>query len=408
MKTVAEVTPDRHHEADDAHIQHHFETAGQQFSASKLGMWLFLATELLMFGGLFCAYAIYRGNHPEMFAWGSKLMNVGLGGVNTLVLITSSLTMAAAVRCAQLGQRKRLTLLLSLTFLGGCGFLGIKYLEYRPKFEHGLLWGSLYRPDPAYVLAHFGDGHHEGEDAHAEAEEEAVVAYEVDLERGKGILLQTCASCHGADLRGMPNNGVNLLTSKFVGEKTDEELLAFVKVGRQPFDPASTTGVAMPPRGGNPTLDDDELRDTIAMLRVVREQTAVVEAAGPAAEGDEVAGSETAAAALGLPAGGELLPRSVLPPAPQGPPGLALAEEVSFRVPEEPENMHHFFGIYFMMTGLHGIHVLAGMILIGWLIVGAAMGRFHAGYFTPVDLIGLFWHLVDLIWIFLFPLFYLI
>ena len=77
-------------------------------------------------------------------------------------------------------------------------------------------------------------------------------------------------------------------------------------------------------------------------------------------------------------------------------------------VPPAPPNAHRFFGIYFLMTGLHGIHVVAGMLVIGWLMIGAALGRYDGAYYTPVDLGGLFWHLVDLIWIFLFPLFYLI
>jgi hypothetical protein len=73
-----------------------------------------------------------------------------------------------------------------------------------------------------------------------------------------------------------------------------------------------------------------------------------------------------------------------------------------------PPNVHLFFGIYFALTGLHGIHVLAGMAMLIWLAWGAAKGRYHQNYFTPVDLGGLYWHLVDLVWIFLFPLFYLI
>jgi cytochrome c oxidase subunit 3 len=77
-------------------------------------------------------------------------------------------------------------------------------------------------------------------------------------------------------------------------------------------------------------------------------------------------------------------------------------------IPPTPEGAHRFFAVYFLMTGLHGIHVVAGMAVIAWLMVSAALGRYDAAYFTPVDLGGLFWHLVDLIWIFLFPLFYLI
>jgi len=76
--------------------------------------------------------------------------------------------------------------------------------------------------------------------------------------------------------------------------------------------------------------------------------------------------------------------------------------------PDVPDNIHMFFNIYFMMTGLHGIHVLIGIIVLTWLLIGATKGRFTSEYFTPIDLGGLYWHVVDLIWIFLFPLFYLI
>ena len=90
------------------HLQHHFDTAEQQFDAGKLGMWLFLATEILLFGGLFCAYAVYRANHPEIFLYAHQFLDKSLGGTNTVILLCSSLTMAWAVRASQLGQRKLL------------------------------------------------------------------------------------------------------------------------------------------------------------------------------------------------------------------------------------------------------------------------------------------------------------
>ena len=77
------------------HLQHHFDTPAQQYDSAKLGMWLFLATEVLLFGGLFCAYAVYRANHPEVFVWAHHLLDTTLGAINTVVLLTSSLTMAA-------------------------------------------------------------------------------------------------------------------------------------------------------------------------------------------------------------------------------------------------------------------------------------------------------------------------
>ena len=88
------------------HLAHHFDTPEQQFNSAKIGMWVFLATELLMFGGLFCAYAVYRHNHPEVFLYAHHYLDKTWGAINTVVLITSSLTMAWGVRAAQLGQQQ--------------------------------------------------------------------------------------------------------------------------------------------------------------------------------------------------------------------------------------------------------------------------------------------------------------
>ena len=249
------------------HLQHHFDTSEQQFDAGKLGIWLFLATEILLFGGLFCAYAIYRANHPEIFLYAHQYLDKVLGGTNTVILLCSSLTMAWAVRASQLGQRKFLIALLSLTLLGGFGFMGIKYVEYKAKWEHGLLPGTHFAPH----------------------------------ERAEG----------------------------------------------------------------------------------------------------EAAAAPTARRADGT-----------IPPSAEGPTGAAkhdvLEEKGGVGHGKRPSNAQIFFGIYFLMTGLHGIHVIAGMGAIAWILVGSIKGRFGPDYFTPVDFVGLYWHLVDLIWIFLFPLLYLI
>ncbi|HZN54610.1 MAG TPA: cytochrome c oxidase subunit 3 family protein [Candidatus Polarisedimenticolaceae bacterium] len=261
------------HAEHPPYLQHHFETAEQQFDAGKLGIWLFLATEILLFGGLFCAYAIYRANHPEIFVYAHHYLDKTLGGTNTVILLCSSLTMAWAVRASQLGQRKLLVLLLVLTLLGGAGFMGIKYVEYQQKWKHGLLPGAHFAP------------HDEGIEAAAPEKPIAPLAG------------------GGADRTTIP----------------------------------------------------------------------------PSAEG----------------------PAGTVPPASAD---LSLREGPTRR----PSNVQIFFSIYFLMTGLHGIHVLVGMIAIGWILVRSLRGHFGPDYFTPVDFVGLYWHLVDLIWIFLFPLLYLI
>ena len=105
---------------------HHFETAEQQFAAAKLGMWLFLVTEVLFFSGLFVAYAVFRSLHPEVFVNSAALLDTKLGAINTVILLFSSLTMAWAVRCSQLGQQRGLVLCLSLTIAAAVAFLGVK------------------------------------------------------------------------------------------------------------------------------------------------------------------------------------------------------------------------------------------------------------------------------------------
>jgi len=138
-------------EAHAGVLQHHFEDLEQQKASSTLGMWVFIAQEVLFFGGLFTTYAIYRFLYPEAFAAGSHHLNVPLGAVNTAVLICSSLTMAMAVHASALGHRKQIVAYLLLTVLLGTVFLGVKAVEYREKFEHHLLPGASFSADELHV-----------------------------------------------------------------------------------------------------------------------------------------------------------------------------------------------------------------------------------------------------------------
>jgi cytochrome c oxidase subunit 3 len=209
--------------AQQHHHAHHFASADDEFEASKQGMWIFLVTEVLMFGGLFVAYGILKGLYPEMVHEAHKHLAVNMGAINTVVLITSSLTMALAVSSTQKGQRDRAIIYLVATFLFACCFLVVKYFEYSAKFHHGLLPGANFT--------------------------------------------------------------------------------------------------------------SEELKD----------------------------------------------PKSPL-----------------------------FFSLYFMMTGLHGIHVLLGMGVIAWVLRRTIRGDFGPNFYTPVELVGFYWHFVDLVWIYLFPLLYLV
>ncbi len=277
--------------AKNPHLQHHFDSMAQQYESGKLGMWLFLATEILLFGGLFVAYAVYRHNHPEVFAYAHQFLDKGLGGFNTIVLIVSSLTMAVAVRAAQLGQRNVLITALSLTLACAFLFLGVKFVEYEHKWKHGLLWGKHY-----------------------EAQGEVA-----------------------APMLALPVPGAVVETA-------------------EPDPEASLLPTAHAAPEGLAGADDEHADDHAD---------------------DHGVGHGAADAHAG----------------PTGP---------------EPENVHLFFGIYFVMTGLHGIHVLAGIVVISWLLIRSFQGHFGPDYFAPVDFAGLYWHVVDLVWIFLFPLLYLI
>ncbi len=377
-------------------LQHHFDSATQQFEAAKLGMWLFLATEMLLFGGLFCFYAVYRGNHPEVFAYGSRFLDTTWGAINTTVLILSSVTMALAVWCAQCDHRRGLILFLGLTLVFAGDFLVIKYIEYSHKIHEHLVWGmTFYEPPPGLALT--------------EAAVELPEPAGPDPATGRTLWTATCRACHGVAGEGIAGQGKDIRGSEFIAGLSDEELLGFITVGRMPFDPLNTTGIQMPPRGGNPLLDDEDLANIVAFIRTF-----------------EGFGADSTAETLAAPVQdpveeGFWIPRSTIPLAGAGPAGVdrafldgpgdgstTLDKPHHTRDPARPANAHVFFGIYFMMTGLHGLHVLAGAVLITWLLVRARRGHFSSEYFTPVDLGGLYWHVVDIIWIFLFPLFYLI
>ncbi|MFN7941924.1 MAG: cytochrome c oxidase subunit 3 family protein [Thermoanaerobaculia bacterium] len=211
------------HAAAHPALAHQFDSLEQQKESSTLGMWLFLVQEVMFFGGLFMCYLLYRWRDPMAFIAGSHELDVVLGLTNTVILISSSLTMAMAVHSAQLGRQRAIVRWLLLTMGLGLAFLGIKVVEYSAKWHHHLIPGEHF---------HF-------------------------------------------------------------------------------------------------------------------------------------------AGAVG-----------------------ARAEI--------------FFSLYFAMTGMHALHMVVGVALILWLLRLCAKGRFSAAYHSPIENFGLYWHFVDIVWIFLFPLLYLI
>lgn len=304
-----------HGHGHSPHLAHHFDNLQQQFDSAKLGMWLFLATEILFFGGLFAAYAILRMRFPEVFSYASHYLDTIMGGINTCVLILSSLTMALAVRFAQVNNRRGLVICLFLTLLGAVGFLVIKYFEYEHKIKQHLVWGPTFYvpPEP-----------------------------------------------HGEDIA------------------KQEAALASVKKAPTPdttIEVKNPTPFAIPELAAKPATDASAVKSA---------------SRGPTGVAAVVEGPRERAEAEG--------------------PSTLEAKHPAMHVADDrmPANTHVFFGIYYAMTGLHGIHVVVGMVVIIWLIKRAMRGDFSSEYFTPVDTGGLYWHIVDLIWIFLFPLFYLI
>lgn len=312
------------HNHHNPHLAHHFDTPQQQYASAKLGMWVFLGTEILMFGGLFCAYSVYRHNHPDVFDYAHRALNPVLGGINTAVLIASSLTMAMAVRYSQLGKKIPLVVCLFATLLGGAGFMVIKTIEYKTKWEHHLFPGSMNvfnkefkgdaKPPNDIAAADHGDASHGSEHSPA--------AHATTGEAHAGMAMAATSA------------------------------------------PATAPAISHNPY-------DDPLAGTPDAPKIVAAFVA---------------------------------PEGLAPAVAHADHHLYLSDLSAL----DRDRVNTFFSVYFLMTGLHGFHVLVGMGLMIWILLRAAKNEFGPQYFTPVDLVGLYWHLVDLIWIFLFPLLYLI
>ena len=224
MPNGAAVAHDTHHHHPA--LAHHFESLDAQKEASVLGMWLFLVTEVLFFGGALTAYMIYRVAYPDAFAIASSHISIMPGAINTAVLIASSLTMALAVHAAQTGERSKVMFFIAITMVLGATFLGIKAYEYTEKYHEGFIPG------------------------------------------------------------------------------------------------------------------------------------------------------------FGLP--------------------------FTFPEPEHAQHAQIFFSLYFVLTGLHAIHMVIGLGIMTWMFIWTKNGTITTDYYSPIEIAGLYWHFVDIVWIFLFPLLYLI
>ena len=311
-------------------------------------------------------------------------------------------------------QRERIraaSICLGITFVCATIFMAIKSVEYEHKFHDHLVGG----------MAFYETSHESGNQT-----TESVVAMGGDATKGKGLWNATCRSCHGVIGEGVVGQGLALNQSVFVLENTNEFLVDFIKVGRTASDPASTSNLQMPPKGGNPMLKEPALHDIVAYLRTLQIEESVVTPSGGEVEVVTELPKKTVAIITEQRDDKPTsllddMPRSTLPHAMIGPTGLApesdseaqrLAVYKRSKVPQldvsRPANAHLFFGLYFLMTGLHGIHVVVGMIIMLWLMYRLQRGDFTRRHYTAVECSGLYWHIVDVIWIFLFPLWYLI
>jgi cytochrome c oxidase subunit 3 len=145
-------------ESTTLELREHFSTPEQQLETAKVGMWIFLVTEIMLFGGLFMAFTVYRMYYPQAFDAGSREMDIVLGSVNTAVLICSSFAMAMADHSAESGNKRLLALFLVLTMVLGCVFLGIKFTEYYKHYQHHEapgVWFDYSGPNPGKVQMFF-------------------------------------------------------------------------------------------------------------------------------------------------------------------------------------------------------------------------------------------------------------
>ena len=318
-------------------LAHHFETHEQQFDTGKMGIWVFLVTEVMFFSGLFCIYAVYRSNHPEIFQYAEQYLDKRLGALNTLVLLFSSLTAAWAVRCAQLEQRRGLIINLAITLACAFIFLGIKSIEYSHKWpvyrgvNHALTAANM--SGEKAIAVHFiehgnSEEHHEPQGTTG-VDKRTIFLFSVARvdfaeQLGKGTFSQKFRDA-------FEQHSVKLADSvEIVPEKQGKKWRITTEVGAY--------------------IVNRETEEDVEMLKIYRTEISI----------------------------------------------------------QDGRNMNRFFSIYFCLTGLHAIHVIGGIIFISWLLVRSVMGHFNRNYFGPVDYVALYWHIVDLVWIYLFPLLYLI
>ena len=364
---IAETHTDEHHDDHHDHgefIAHHFDSPEQQFDSGKLGIWIFLVTEILFFSGLFVLYTLYRNYHPEIFEVAHHYLDKNLGCLNTIVLLFSSLTMALAVRSAQLGKNKNCETYLLITMVCATIFLGVKAVEYSHKWDLGIWPRSMFH-------------YHEG-------------VHETGIFGLSNYLIQ---------LSVIPT----LLLVGFAGYAafqflTDKANNAKFYVGLTIMVLGYFGGVLGGVVYQNAVAGDSHAHAALDSAGPLMLHAAMLDEATESHDGHDHSEGESHSGE-----GHEGESHEDHSHGGEGHEHTPAGSQTAV-----PDSVGIFFSIYYCMTGLHAIHIIGGIVALAWIYRRSQLGHWREDYFGPVDYVGLYWHLVDLIWIFLFPLLYLI
>lgn len=382
----------------------------QAFAKAHAHIWLFLSVNALFIGALFGVYAVVQLTWPDALAWGHRhLADAGWGAISTVVLVLGSLTMALATRSARAGERFNLMLFLALTIMCGICFAGVKVIEFI-RAAH----------DQQFLLARDSARNLPAAPAPSAP---APVAAKPDLAKGQRFYTMVCAACHGPGGEGMKGLGLPLQDSELVTRSTGKTLADFIKVGRQPNDPASRMKAAMPARGGAMFLTDVDIDSIVLHLRsLAKTSTPAASSAVGNAPSKATAPSEAAPAAA---APIEEVPSWFVPLAPQGPAGLHpdFVRDTAESLPPPldppastqadaadlpPKDAHLFLGYFSTLAGIHLVQLLIGLGIVGWLFAHAARGMFGPACHAILSTGGLYWHVVTAGWLVLLPLLYMV
>ncbi len=409
-----------HGEAVYPYTPHHFHSAKQHLESGKMGVWLFLVTEILFFAGLFCAYTVYRALHPDVFYWAHFFLDTKMGALNTMVLIFSSFTAAWAVRNAQLGQKKLLQTNIIITIACAGIFMVVKYFEYSHKFHIGIFPAGHFDPQhQVWEEPSFKKKHPEA----AEAAERIMAGIAARKSAQAATFDEIVGERNALALVPVQDDGSTKAAAP-AAEAPKAAPAAVPQAAPAAEKSAATKSVPAQAEAELDTKSQMAMPTDAADSAEAAEEGAADNEPAPTAEGDMEGGEADLAEAIdeenapSAPKKEELSDEAWL---------LKQINALSYeerhpletagviRAPADgplefarPAKAGVFFSIYFFMTGLHGLHVLIGIGLWIWMLFIVKKREMGQKYYGPIEFTALYWHLVDLIWIYLFPMLYLI